>query len=98
MESLATITVEYIRDVLITAICAELEISPKDLRTDRQFEDYGVASLSALSISTDLEHALGLFELPATLLWDYPTVDALVPALWRILHDQDDSTAAGSAR
>ncbi|MPZ28225.1 MAG: acyl carrier protein [Micromonosporaceae bacterium] len=81
MTESPTISVEDIRDVLIRSISAELGIPPSELATDRPFAEHGVDSLAALSVAMELEDACGLTDLPATLLWDYPTVDVLAPAL-----------------
>ena len=44
--------------------------------------DYGLASIQAVSLVGDLEEWLGR-KLPATLLWDYPTLDAIAAELAR---------------
>lgn len=82
----STLTVDDIRDLLIKAICSEMGVAPAELATDRRFTEYGVDSLAALAVAMEVEDTCGLSGLPTTLLWDYPTVDALAPALWDIAH------------
>jgi acyl carrier protein len=82
------VTIEDLRNVLIKAISVELGVAPTELATDRSFAEYGVDSLAALSVAMELEDAFGLTDLPPTLLWDYPTVDTLTPALWNLIANQ----------
>ena len=84
----SSVTVQSLRDVLINAVSVELGIAPTALATDRPFAEYGVDSLGALSVAMELEDTFGLVDLPTTLLWDYPTVDTLVPALWDRITNQ----------
>ena len=44
------------------------------------FSSMGIDSLMALELRNRLESSLGL-SLPATLVWSYPTINALVPHL-----------------
>lgn len=81
-----TVTIDDIRTVLTQAISVEMGITAGVLATDRPFTEYGVDSLAALAVAMELEDAFGLVELPATLLWDYPTVDTLAPALWALMN------------
>ena len=50
---------------------AELRIEEIDVRIP--FERYGLDSRTAASLSGELEEWLGV-SIPATLLWDYPTI------------------------
>ncbi|WP_143325758.1 non-ribosomal peptide synthetase/type I polyketide synthase [Paraburkholderia ribeironis] len=54
-----------------------------DLVTDEAcFADFGIDSRGAVALSGELEHLLGR-DLPATLLYDHPTLGALVEAITR---------------
>jgi acyl transferase domain-containing protein/acyl carrier protein len=54
--------------------------APEALPRAQGFAELGMDSLGAIELRTHLEHALGC-RLPATLAFDYPTVDALVAHL-----------------
>lgn len=63
-----------------------------DIAADQPFDGYGLDSLDVIHITRSLEERLET-KLPATLLYDYDTIDALAEALLRLqaqggLHDQ----------
>ncbi|HEX5873641.1 MAG TPA: type I polyketide synthase, partial [Pyrinomonadaceae bacterium] len=57
-----------------------LRLSPKDIPSDTFFSDLALDSLRSLELRNRLEHGLNL-TLPATLVWQFPTVDSLAPHL-----------------
>jgi acyl carrier protein len=61
---------------LITKLAMRLGVGPEEMHIDRPLADYGLDSRTALSLSGELEEWLGR-ELSPTLLWDYPTIEAL---------------------
>ncbi|WP_143262955.1 type I polyketide synthase, partial [Amycolatopsis pretoriensis] len=62
-----------------------------DVEPDRPLADYGLSSRQAVGLAADLEDLTGK-RLPATLLWESPTVDHLVRSL-----TSDDEPAAAPA-
>lgn len=70
-----------IHALLVATLSAELGVEPDALEPDRTFTSYGADSLTAMTVSVVLEDALGIGEVPATLMWDCPTIATLVPAL-----------------
>jgi len=83
--STSEMTLDDLRDLLVTAIAAQAGIAPADVRPDQPFSRYGLDSMAAMAVGVDIEDHCGLTDLPVNLLWDYPTVDALAPALWEML-------------
>lgn len=61
---------------LISQLADRLELDPQHIDPHREFIDYGLNSVEAVSLSGDLENFLGR-RLSPTLLWDYPTIAAL---------------------
>lgn len=57
-----------------------LRLAPKDIPSDAFFSDLALDSLRSLELRNRLEHGLDL-TLPATLVWQFPTVDSLAPHL-----------------
>jgi acyl carrier protein len=67
---------EDIQKWLIHAVATELKINESQIDMDGDIADYGLDSLASASIIAELEGLLAV-ELPATLLWDYPTVNEI---------------------
>jgi len=74
------LSVDAIRDWL-RAKCAEaLGVTADAIDPHAAFESYGLSSVQAVSLVGDLEEWIG-WQLPATLLWDIPTLDAVAREL-----------------
>jgi acyl carrier protein len=69
-------TTEEIQAWLIQAIAGKLKVPPQNIATDVFFDEYGLDSLGAVSISGALGKWLHL-DLPGTLLYEYPTIQEL---------------------
>lgn len=69
-------SVETVRDWIVNYLADLLEISSNDIETDVPFDSYGLDSSAAIGLTGDLEDWLGQ-QVDPTLLYDYPTVDAL---------------------
>lgn len=61
-------------DWLITRVATYLNTDPDTIETDTPFGDFGLDSVFALSLCTDLEYEFGILAEP-TVAWDYPTID-----------------------
>ena len=55
-----------------------LRLPPQDIAPGVHFSDLGLDSLRSLELRSRLEHALAL-KLPATLVWQFPTIETLAP-------------------
>ena len=53
-----------------------LEVSVNELESQRPISSYGLDSISAVTLSVQLEEELGI-ELDTTVLWDRPTLESL---------------------
>lgn len=69
-------TEDAIRSWLITNIASVVNMDPARIDPNQTFDNYGLDSLQAVSLSGDLETWLGR-EVSPTVVWDYPTVDQL---------------------
>ncbi|MEU7135934.1 SDR family NAD(P)-dependent oxidoreductase [Streptomyces sp. NPDC046261] len=100
---------ETLKDVVRAEIAAVLgHPKPETVRTDQEFKQLGFDSLTSVELRNRLNTATGL-KLPAMLIFDYPTPDAIVDLLLatfvpeeadpeiRILADADHMDAAMSA-
>jgi phthiocerol/phenolphthiocerol synthesis type-I polyketide synthase B len=69
-----------IRDWIVTWLTRELAVERPAVESASTFADLGIGSRQAVMLSADLE---GLVEhdLPPDLLWQFPTLDALVEHL-----------------
>jgi len=69
-------TAKTIQAWLIGNLAERLKVSPGDLRTDEPFASYGLDSVAAVSLSSEMEDWLGR-RLSPNLLWDHPTIASL---------------------
>jgi acyl carrier protein len=69
-------TEEEIKTWLITNIASVVNMEPSRIDVRQTFDNYGLDSLQAVSLSGDLETWLGR-EISPTVVWDYPTVEQL---------------------
>jgi acyl carrier protein len=69
-----------VRQWLIQHLAEALNVEQDDIDPEAPFAAYGLDSVAAVSLSGDLEDWLGR-PLPATLAWDYPSIDALASYL-----------------
>ena len=67
-------TYDILVDWLIDLIASYLNTDPDAIETDRALGDYGLDSVFALKLCTDLEFEYGFLAQP-TIAWDYPTID-----------------------
>lgn len=65
-----------IRSWLITNIASVVNMDPAQIDIQQTFDNYGLDSLQAVSLSGDLENWLNR-EISPTVVWDYPTVEQL---------------------
>jgi acyl carrier protein len=69
-------TEDAIRTWLITNIASVVNMEPASIDVRQTFDNYGLDSLQAVSLSGDLEIWLNR-EISPTVVWDYPTVEQL---------------------
>ncbi len=61
---------------LVSYLAELLEIEPDEIDVTVPFDRYGLDSTAAVGLTSDLEDWLGS-ELDPTLIYDYPTIEAL---------------------
>jgi acyl carrier protein len=69
-----------ITEWLVVWIARELGLSSAEIETDKSLLNYSLSSVTAMMLVGDLEEWLGL-TLPPTLVWDYPSIDAIADYL-----------------
>jgi acyl carrier protein len=67
---------EEIQSWLISRLAELMRVSPEDVDVQEPFANFGLNSIDAVSLSGDLEDYLKR-PLPATLLWDFPSIEIL---------------------
>ncbi|MDJ0843723.1 acyl carrier protein [Crocosphaera sp.] len=65
-----------IENWLVSYLSNLLEVAPETIDVSQTFESYGLDSSAAVGLSGDLQEWLKT-ELEPTLLFDYPTIEAL---------------------
>lgn len=85
-----------IAEWLIAWIARELELPAGEIDTARSLLEYSMSSLTATILVGDLEDWLHI-RLPPSLVWDYPSIDAIADYLVeRAAGTQQSEAAAGS--
>jgi acyl carrier protein len=72
-----------------------LEVAPDELDSSRPISSYGLDSISAVTLSVQLEEELGV-ELDTALLWDRPTIESLAEHLTEKLNSADMTRLPGT--
>ncbi|WP_410663891.1 beta-ketoacyl synthase N-terminal-like domain-containing protein [Amycolatopsis sp. lyj-84] len=75
-----TLDTPALRRWLLGTVAEHTGVDPARLEADRPLSDYGLSSRQAVGIAAELEDLLGT-PLPATLLWESPTIDHLARSL-----------------
>lgn len=82
-----TSTVQTLQNWLVQNIAEQCEIDPSEVDVAKPLTNYGLDSIIAFTVVGDLEDHLEI-ELPATLLWDYPTIEAIAQFVATQLSDE----------
>ena len=77
-------TKEEIQHWLIQKLSEELNIPTRKITTDKAFSEFGLSSLSLVSIEGDIEEWLGI-EMDPMLLWEYPTIELISEELLKLV-------------
>lgn len=72
---------------LIQRVATYLRRDPADLDPKLPLAEYGLDSLTALALSTDIEDEFELTVDPA-MTWDHPSIDALAAALTTMVQEK----------
>ena len=68
--------VETIQAWMVTRLAEELKLAPAEINIRMPLLNYGLDSIVAFTLTGELADRLG-GDLPATLFWDYPTIERL---------------------
>ena|SRR2546422_569495 len=71
---------EAIQAWLVARVATALSVDPNEIDVREPFARFGLDSRTAVSLSGDLERWLGC-RLSPTLVWDYPTIEAVAEYL-----------------
>ncbi|MEO0969590.1 MAG: acyl carrier protein [Cyanobacteria bacterium J06639_18] len=70
------LSTEEIQVWFISYLTELLDIQPNDVDINSSFESFGLNSSAAVAMTGDLEEWLG-YEIEPTIVYDYPTIEAL---------------------
>lgn len=79
-----------LRSWLVAAVAGTCELDAQDIDAHTPLDEYGLSSRDAVELSGALEDLLDR-TLPATLLWEHPSVDQLVAALTTTQAEQSEA-------
>lgn len=84
-----------LKAALVGMLSREWRIEADKIDCDRPLTEYGLDSITALTISGELEDLLGV-ELPSTLLWDCPTITGIAGFLHRMRNIEPAASEVGA--
>jgi len=61
---------------LVSRFARWLKMKPDELDTSQRISQYGLDSVAAVSLSSELEDELGI-QLETAVIWEYPTLESL---------------------
>ena len=67
-------------DWLIVKVAGYVNVAPETIDTETPLADLGVDSVLGMTLCADLEAEQG-FAVETTIVWDYPTIDAIAAHL-----------------
>ncbi|MDX3638443.1 acyl carrier protein [Streptomyces sp. MB09-02B] len=84
VEPAQAVTADALRHWLTQRVREYIPSDAVDVQTGVPLQNYGLDSVYVLTLCGDIEDYLEI-EVEATILWDYPTIDALAEALMGLL-------------
>ncbi|ACB75244.1 type I polyketide synthase [Opitutus terrae] len=76
---------------LVEQLAQRLQLDPKQIDAGEPFSRYGLDSMTAVELSGELERWMGR-RLPPTLIYDYPSIQALASHLVALVDEPDAGT------
>lgn len=73
-------TSQELADWLTAKVARSLNMTSDAIDVDTPLADYGIDSAASLTLCADLEAEKGI-AVETTIVWDYPTIDAIVAHL-----------------
>jgi acyl carrier protein len=80
MQSKKTISEQLLCTWMIDAVARLARVDPTSLGPATAFEDLGLSSLAAVTLTAELSDAFGV-EVDALVTWDYPTIGEVARAI-----------------
>jgi acyl carrier protein len=86
---------DFVLQAVIEEIASVLRLGPDAMQKRRsRLMDLGLDSLMAVELRNKLSQRLGIEDLPSTLIFDYPTADAIAEHVLARLQDKNGTPAA----
>jgi acyl carrier protein len=83
--------VSAIRNWLAAKVATHLQVEPGEIDVTAPLRDFGLDSIAVFNVTGELAERLGR-NLTSTLLWDFPTIDALARHLADPAESRDESS------
>ncbi|HEY9430426.1 MAG TPA: acyl carrier protein [Blastocatellia bacterium] len=90
----APVTAQELRNWLVSKVAGLTGVDPQEIGVGKPFTAFGVTSREAVALSGELEDLLGR-RLSPTLLYDYPSIEAVVRRLEGQIKDPDPGRQSG---
>ena len=90
----APVTAQELRNWLVSKVAGLTGVDPQEIGVGKPFTAFGVTSREAVALSGELEDLLGR-RLSPTLLYDYPSIEAVVRRLEGQIKDPDPARQSG---
>jgi acyl carrier protein len=76
----AKLTSQELAEWLTAKVARSVNVTSDAIDVDTPFADYGIDSAASLTLCADLQAEKGI-AVETTIVWDYPTIDAIVAYL-----------------
>ena len=91
MSSVKELVASDVLEWLVARFARWMKMKPEELDVKQKISQYGLDSVAAVSLSSELEDELGI-ELETAVIWEYPTLESLAEHLTSELSRQGIST------
>jgi len=97
-ETTETISLDEIESRLVELLSEIIGIDRREIDRRASLIGYGIDSMDAVVLAGEMSEWLGVDDIDPTIVWDFPTIDAVAGYLHRLINAQPQVPQAASVR